>query len=392
MSVRCKSMAERTSSRFSSWPVRKLSSTTTWRAPPRSRPRTMAEPMKPAPPVTTYLLIGFPDGAMTRGRWFRRPEAVIAAMLAYALNSQGAEFAGWTVGMLSAEGLPTILRSTDSGASWTRQGTNGQVVTVPMYGVTAVDTQTAWVVGESDGYYATIYHTTDGGLTWNRMGSAAQVPDVGLQKVTTFGDNSIWAVGIGVILHSSDGGATWTNQIPTDYTNIQFQAVATPDGVNVWVAGNEAGGYATILKSGDGGTSWTRQSGSTNDVQLLDHILDMSAVNPNTAWAIGGVNTSLGWYVLGTTNGGVTWTQQNKGTYDGNGIHAVDASTIWAVSDNNTTWSTNGGATWTETNSPFNTMGISAVNAQQAWAVSAAQSGAIQWTTNGGLTWMMQIG
>jgi photosystem II stability/assembly factor-like uncharacterized protein len=66
------------------------------------------------------------------------------------------------------------------------------------------------VVGETDGY-ATIYHTTNGGLIWNRMGSAAQVPNVGLQKVTTFGDNSIWAVGIGVILHSSDGGATWTN-------------------------------------------------------------------------------------------------------------------------------------------------------------------------------------
>lgn len=116
--------------------------------------------------------------------------------------------------------------------------------------------------------------------------------------------------------------------------------MATPDGVNVWVAGNAVGDYATILKSSDGGTSWTRQSGSADDVQLLDHILDVSAVNSNTAWAIGGTLGSMGWYVLSTTNGGVTWTQQSHGNYDGNGIHAVGASTIWAVSDNNTTWST----------------------------------------------------
>lgn len=313
-------------------------------------------------------------------------------MLAYALNSQSAEYAGWTVGVPSARGLPTILRSTNSGASWTRQGTDGQVAAVPMYGVTAVDPQTAWVVGESDGY-ATIYHTTDGGLTWNRMGSAAQVPNVGLQKVATFGDNNIWAVGIGVILHSRDGGATWTNQIPADYATNQFQGIASPDGVNVWATGNSVGGYATILRSTNGGTSWIRQSGSTNDVQLLQRILDISALNSNTAWAIGADNTAVNWYVLNTTNGGVTWTQQSQGNYDGNGIHAVDASTIWAVSDNNTTWSTNGGATWTVTNSQPYTMGISAVDALQAWAVSAALYGgigAIQWTTNGGVTWLTQ--
>jgi photosystem II stability/assembly factor-like uncharacterized protein len=255
--------------------------------------------------------------------------------------------------------------------------------------VTAVDTQTAWVVGESDGY-ATIYHTTNGGLSWNRMGSAAQMPNVGLQKVATFGDNSIWAVGIGVILHSSDGGGTWTNQIPADYAGIQFQGVATPDGVNVWATGNAVNGYATILRSSDRGTSWTRQSGSTNDVQLLQRILDISALNSNTAWAIGADVNAANWYVLNTTNGGVSWTQRSNGTHDGNGIHAVDSSTIWAVSDNNTTWSTNGGATWNVTYSQIDTMGISAVDAQQAWAVSAAQSGAIQWTTNGGVTWLQQ--
>jgi photosystem II stability/assembly factor-like uncharacterized protein len=120
------------------------------------------------------------------------------------------------------------------------------------------------------------------------MGSTAQMPDVGLQKVATFGDNRIWAVGVGVILHSSDGGATWTNQIPPDFTNNLFQGVATPDGVNVWVTGNKVGDYATILKSTNGGASWTRQHGGIEDVQRLERILDISTVDANTAWAIGG--------------------------------------------------------------------------------------------------------
>ena len=258
-----------------------------------------------------------------------------------------------------------------------------------MFGVTAVDPDTAWVVGGPDpSGYATIYHTSNGGGTWNRMGATAQMPEVGLQKVATFGDNRIWAVGFGVILHSRDGGATWTNQVPSDYATNLFQGVATPDGVNVWVTGNTVGDYATILKSTNGGASWIRQRGSADDVQLLDHILDISTVDTNTAWAIGGTQRGVNWAVLATTNGGSTWTRHSYGNGDGNGIHAVDASTIWAVSDNNTTWSADGGTSWQVIHSPTDTMGISAVDSRLAWAVSAGQFAVIQWTTNGGSTWM----
>lgn len=61
--------------------------------------------------------------------------------------------------------------------------------------------------------------------------------------------------------------------------------------------------------------------------------------------------------MLATTNGGVTWTRQSHGNWDGNGIHAVDASTIWAVSDNNTTWSADGGTNWQVVHSPTDTIG-----------------------------------
>ncbi len=113
-------------------------------------------------------------------------------------------------------------------------------------------------------------------------------------------------------------------------------------------------------------------------------------MDSNTAWAIGSTQNGANWAVLATTNGGVTWTRQSHGNGDGNGIHAVDASTIWAVSDNNTTWSADGGTNWQVVHSPTDTMGISAVDSQRAWAVTAGQFPTIQWTTNGGTTWLTQ--
>lgn len=314
----------------------------------------------------------------------RLTQMVLAATLACALRSDGAEYAGWTVGA-TWDGYGTILRSTDSGVSWTRQG-SGQVADTSLKGVGAVDPRTAWVVGGTDAGYATIYHTTDGGLTWDRKGSAAQVPDTMLVKVATFGDNKIWAVGAGTILHSGDGGVTWTNQIPAGYESVGLQGVSTPDGVNVWVTGEAWNGYATILKSSDGGSSWTRQSGG--DVVLLYHVLGISAVDANTVWAIGATVGAQEWMVLGSTNGGATWAQQDHGAQDGNEVCAVNASTVWAVSDLTIERTSNGGVTWKSSSAQNYTMGISAVDSRQAWAVSTGPFGAIFHTTDNGSNWV----
>jgi photosystem II stability/assembly factor-like uncharacterized protein len=317
---------------------------------------------------------------------------VLGLVLACAGNSEGALYAGWTVGNVWGDGHATILRSADSGVSWTRQGI-GQVADANMSGVFAVDPLTAWVVGDSDAGYATIYHTTDGGLTWGRKGTAAQVPNTALRKVATFGDENVWAVGPGTILHSGDGGATWANQIPAGYERTPLQGVYTPDGVTVWATGEHKDGYATILKSSDGGLSWTRQSGG--DVGLLDHVLGISAVDANTAWAMGGSGAGGGeWTVLGTTDGGATWTQQKQGGHDGNEVCAVNALTVWAVSDSTIQRTTDGGTYWDESTSQEFTMGISAVDSQQAWAVSSGWSEAIQRTSDGGNSWgkLTQLG
>jgi photosystem II stability/assembly factor-like uncharacterized protein len=309
-------------------------------------------------------------------------------------------YAGWTVGdQWNGDGPGTILRSTDSGETWLLQG-EGQIADVKLGGVFAVDPYTAWVVGDPDDGYATIYHTTDGGITWQRKGSVPDVPNTDLVKVAAYGDNKVWAVGnfptnggnsfISSILHTSDGGVTWINQIPAEYEDVKLQGVHTPDGTNVWVTGGpNKDGYALILKSTDAGLSWTRQSGG--DVAEAAHLLGISAVDENTAWAVGGDVIDWAYIALHTTDGGTTWVRQDgvEGLYDANEVYAVNASVVWAACDHSVYWSTNGGESWDNHNVAPYTMDISAVSSQEAWAVRNGVGASIYHTADGGSTWTM---
>lgn len=235
-------------------------------------------------------------------------------------------YGGWTVGNPWSDGHATILRSTDSGVSWVRQGV-GQVADVPLSGVFAPDPFTAWVVGHAHDGYGTIYLTTDGGVTWTRRGSPADIPNADLSKVHAYGDH-VWAVGnneaigVNVILHSSDGGVTWTNRAPAEFSAARLQGVFTPDGVTVWVAGGDLDDHAPILKSDDGGLSWTRQSGG--DVNQLDHVLGISAVDGNTAWAMGGGRvTTVDGRCLGR------WTAVSPGRFRPRALLTATISSPW---------------------------------------------------------------
>lgn len=304
-------------------------------------------------------------------------------------------YAGWTVGDSWDDGsgtsYGTILRSTDSGETWIRQGAD-QIAEVGMMGVFAVDPYTAWVVGNSDNGYATIYHTSDGGITWERKGSSNEasvdyVPDVNLAKVHAAGDD-VWAVSKYAILHSSDDGATWTAWTTGD----GLQGVYTLDGKIVWVTGGTRpwvpypdNPYGIILKTTDAGQTWTSRDVDFDDSPGFDAILGISAVDADTAWAVGGGDSVL----LKTTDGGATWTQGPDlgGWGDLNEVYAVNSSTVWVAGDGGIFWSTDGGLNWDGHNAGPYIMGVSAVSSQEAWASGTGRDRSIYHTTNGGTTW-----
>ena len=211
------------------------------------------------------------------------------------------------------------------------------------------------------------------------------IPDITLTKVRALNDSNVWAVGTGAILHTTDGGVTWTNLAPAGSESTALQGLSVLDANDVWVTGVAKDGYATLLKSSDAGASWTRQSGG--DVTNADHLIGLSAVDSQTAWAGGG--TGSRYIALRTTDGGTTWNWQAEvnGAWDANEVCAVSTSVVWTACDFSLHRSSDGGANWAAHGVGGYTVGLSAVNDLEAWATRYSYNGTIFHTTDGGTNW-----
>jgi parallel beta-helix repeat protein len=305
---------------------------------------------------------------------------------------------GWVVGDPS-DGYGTILCTTDGGSTWERQGSIGKIPNVNSDGVSAVDSNTAWVVGGNESCGVILY-TTDGGNTWTRQGEG-EIPDVELLGVSAVDRNTAWAVGYnGTVLHTTDGGSTWEQQGGGTIPDVQLQGVCAVDHETAWVTGLPFDGYATIFHTTDGGDTWIRQGSAA---EFPDgHFLGVSAADSSNAWAVGGhtEGTIFPSFVFHTTDVGNTWVNQapnDTAMGDANEVFAVDVNTAWMVQDHGNIFCTeNGGEDWAkqECNSTFwYLVGVSAIDADTAWVVGAGEGtagGRILHTTNGGDTWETQ--
>ena len=304
---------------------------------------------------------------------------------------------GWVVG-LPIDGYGTILYTTDGGDTWERQGSIGEIPNVDLSGVSAVDGNTAWVVGGKKGCGVILY-TTDGGNTWIQQGGD-EIPNVELLKVSAVDRNNAWAVGYGTILHTTDGGNTWVQQGGDTIPDVLLQGVCAVDTETAWVTGLPFEGYATIFHTTDGGNIWTRQGSAA---EFPDgHFLGVSAADRNNAWAVGGhrLGTLFPSFVFHTTDGGNTWVNQapnDTAMGDANEVFAIDNNTAWMVQDHgNLFYTENGGENWTkqECNASFwYLVGVSAIDADTAWVIGVGEGtagGRILHTTDGGDTWEPQ--
>ena len=128
-----------------------------------------------------------------------------------------------------------------------------------------------------------------GHWTWQ-----SPLPQGGWVSGTSFIGDEGWAVTGGAdVLHTTDGGATWTDQ-PTGESDSLY-AVHFVSALEGWAAGD----WGAILHTTDGGATWERQVSST-----LDTLTDIQFVDDDHGWMIGMAS------VLATTDGGATWTRQ----------------------------------------------------------------------------------
>ena len=160
------------------------------------------------------------------------------------------------------------------------------------------------------------------------------------------------------------------------------------------VGDDTSAGAGAILGTTNGGTTWTRQPVPSG----VGDLKGISCVSATTCEAVGWDTLDAG-VILGTIDGGTTWSSQPvpSGVGGLGGISCASATTCEAVGAGSTAGvilgTTNGGTTWSLQPVPFGAYyGISCVSATTCEAVGGNPSGtgAILGTTNGGTTWASQ--
>ena len=131
-----------------------------------------------------------------------------------------------------------------------------------LYGVYALNDQNIWAVGEA----GTIIHSTDGGATWSIIPFGTSLnfnnvefinPDTGWVTVGSSSDSSIF--------RTTDGGLNWELQplwtvAPNEYLTLDIDFVADTAGTAKW--GFVTGGLGYVWRTTDYGEKWEVLRGS----------------------------------------------------------------------------------------------------------------------------------
>lgn len=164
--------------------------------------------------------------------------------------------------------------------------------------------QQGWAIGRALNYGEYIIHTTDGGKTWTQV-----YPKIRPTKVISFVDN-LNGFGLGqlsdsgALLYTPDGGDTWENihSFTEDYNPSMISFISRDTG---WVlAGQKESAKTVIFKTSDGGKTWTTLDGGISQIEayLMDYI---RFFDQNSGLLISTKADSTDYYQ--TKDGGRTW-------------------------------------------------------------------------------------
>jgi len=138
------------------------------------------------------------------------------------VGSNGVEFANASVDYMTGhDNFGRVIKSTDAGATWfsVTPGGGWPGIINTMNKIKCISVDNCWVVG----YGTWSLNTTDGGTTWTIRSGQGGNPNIGFadaHALEYIDANNIWIGGRGggdsILIHSNDGGVTWTTQINND--------------------------------------------------------------------------------------------------------------------------------------------------------------------------------
>src|SRR5205807_7522045 len=250
--------------------------------------------------------------------------------------------------------LGSLLQTAD-GTDWARLDRVATRDEIDVVSCTDSNTCTA------GGPHSPIMRTNNAGVTWSPQSIPATFF---VTAISCTDDNTCTAVEedntagtyIAGILHTTDGGNTWTQQQQSNGTPRPLEAVSCTDNNTCTALG--AGCTSTcssiILRTTDGGTTWTQSFEYVSSSTInQSYLRDLSCPDSNTCTAVGQqlAGTVFTILILRTTDGGTTWIQQSARAPIPSGIACPDVNTCIAVGGGGSVRTTDGGATWTVANS-----------------------------------------
>jgi photosystem II stability/assembly factor-like uncharacterized protein len=259
----------------------------------------------------------------------------------------------------------TILKTVDGGILWTQQqsGTDKS-----LSGLYFVDANNGWIGNKGMAYPDSIniiLHTTDGGTNWNQQTYISHY-GAGLSSVCFLDENIGYAGGpYGLVFKTTDGGVNWElkqqelkNKIISEVyfidANEGWVVEYAPAALLPKVNSKLSFGLSSeeqILHTIDGGNTWTSQMDSL-DAALFGVIF----INKNIGFAVGitphpvQATQTFSGLILNTTNGGINWSSQIIDTIQSlNSVYFIDVNNGWVVGDKGAILhTTNGGVTFIE--------------------------------------------
>lgn len=227
-----------------------------------------------------------------------------------------------------------LLRTDDGGGTWSKAGDDGQTLDTVRF----VDSKEGWAVSEESGDAGTgqvryaVLHTSNGGASWGIQWGSGPIspsdPELWFRDAETG-----FALAGGTLLKTTDGGAHWS-VLPLGEGDPVPQHMAFADGETGWVAAGK-GNAVFVLHTADGGESWTRQLQKQYDEGPVGSV-GIDFLNAQEGWFLTSDLSTWKGELYHTADGGATW--QTAGQVASTrptpgGLDFVDSQTGWIPLD-----------------------------------------------------------
>ena len=280
----------------------------------------------------------------------------------------------WTVGAYG-----TLMKSQDDGQSWTTQRID---VTGNLNSIKFVGSH-AWIVGNS----GLILYSSNAGVSWSRQSSGSMH---NLHKIQFLDEHFGWVLATdSVYLHTTNGGETWSQRrFDTQLPLNDLRFISPQKGwltVGYYDPGNigyDEDARGMLLHTTDGGATWLMiDSGRTKygEISFVDTLHGWIAKRPIPFTSD----------LIHTTDGGLTWNPTQSSGLDFDCLLFTNTLVGWGVAYGSWLFTTSdGGSNWSVSDTIDYNYGFCDVlmsGSTQGWVVGT--SGIIRATTNGGLMW-----